>query len=367
MGNSNGKDAEMPMEADPKGIYTQVTLNSTAAYILRSDGIVARSCSNGVISQYMVPPSGVKYTAVSCAEHTVYLLRDDGNVDRSTGSGKVGKTLTPSDTSCQYIAVSSGPHASYLVRSDGAVDRLTGSGNVTKTMNPPPGERYLSVSAGAIATYLVRSDGKVDRSTGKGDIHSTLESSTYSPYIAVGEQLSYTTGNGKSTQEISNMANYLLRKDGIVDRTQSDGKIDCEMKASIGHYVACAAGISRSLLVRSDGAIDVVNNGEVAHSVNPTPGTKYLSASVGVGSLFFYVIVDDGSVVRYDGRDAKTLRPPGYLEGEAVSSTNQASPPVQALEQDPNQPGSTAQPAPPSYGYDAAPTSYGYDSAPPSY
>lgn len=355
MGNSNAKDAEMPMEADPKAIYTQVTLNSTAAYILRSDGIVARSCSNGVISQYMVPPSGVKYTSVSCAEHTVYLLRDDGSVDRSTGGGKVGKTLTPSDTSAQYIALSSGPHASYLVRSDGAVDRLTGSGNVTKTMNPPLSTQYLSVSAGALATYLVRSDGKVDRSTGSGNIHSTMESSTYSPYIAVGEQLSFTTGNGQSSQEVSNQANYLLRNDGIVDRTESDGKIDCEMKASIGHYVACAAGVSRSLLVRSDGAIDVVNDGQVVNSLNPTPGTKYLSASVGVGSFFFYVVVDDGSVIRYDGQDSKTLRPPGFIVGEAVSSTGQTSAAVvntvQAFVQDPNQPGSTAQPdpAPPSY------------------
>lgn len=65
--------------------------------------------------------------------------------------------------------------ASYYVRSDGAVDRTTGfKGSVSATLNPPPGVRYVAVSAHQNSTYLLRSDGICDRSRGGAKVHSSL-------------------------------------------------------------------------------------------------------------------------------------------------------------------------------------------------
>lgn len=48
-------------------------------------------------------------------------------------------------------------------------------------MNPPPGQQYVAVSAGQMASYLLRSDGKVDRTTGGGKVSATIEPDDAAP------------------------------------------------------------------------------------------------------------------------------------------------------------------------------------------
>lgn len=281
----------LPPSADPSATYCQVSANDSAGYLLRTDGIVARSSSGGSVTEYMVPPNGVKYTSVNAGEGVAYLLRDDGKVDRTTGGGKIKRTYA---CESKYIAVSAGPSASYLVRADGAVDRISGWKNNTTQMNPPPGQRYTGASAGAIASYLVRSDGKVDRTVSDGKIQCTMSGDA--AYVHASEQMSYTTSDGKTTTQWSNPATYLLRADGVIDRTCSDGKIERSITASVGTYVAACAGFTHSVLIRSDGAADIIKGGVHKNTRNPQPGTKFIGVSVSQWAS--YVLVDNGTVLR---------------------------------------------------------------------
>ena len=289
---------------------------------LRADGHVDVLCFGaptnfGNLWTTVAPPPGERYVAVSSgAGHlngtsVSYLLRDSGAVDRrstsrpspmhtSTRTEPKIKTLLPLDASAKvcgkYVCMSAGYYATFLVRDDGAVDVLSETtvqkgkptqacampirdetilaGALACTIPAPAGTAYVGVSSQP-AMGAVMPPGKTDGSGGP-----KLLSSEPKPRI-------------------------LIRADGRVDYTTADGlavgtTLEPPGGADAGRkYVSAACGHPGesgepiSLLVRSDGAVDIVQwtgtGGALLKTLTPPEGQRYLSASAG------------GYLVRSDG------------------------------------------------------------------
>jgi hypothetical protein len=324
MGNSSGKDVELPITADVDAKYTQVSCNQSAAYLLRSDGIVARSAGKGTITQYMVAELGFKYVFVTANMEVVYLLRSDGAAVRSKGGGKIDATIAP-PTGTTYVSASAGVGSSYLVRSDGAVDRVTEGlfgHKVHSTMNPAPGTKYVQVSANQSVTYLLQDDGKVMRTTGKGVISATLECKV--PYTSLGEQLCYMVSTGQGAVPVENSANYFLRADGAVDRTTGGGVVSSTMQPPQGQtYTAVAAGDKLSAFVRSDGCVVFVNNGAITDVKGDPHGGQ--AKAITIGDSFMYVLMNDGSVRRMSGSTVQIMKPGGSAAADGADATEETT------------------------------------------
>lgn len=146
--------------------------------------------------------------------------------------------------------------------------------------------RYTAASASQHCVYLVRSDGVVDRSTRNGAVSNRMEPDAPHTYVAV---------------SAGHHASYLLRSDGVVVRTKGSGKTD-GVRSEIRpppqvRYVAVGAGPHASYLVRSDGKIDrTVRNGQVERELAPVgwPAVKYTAAAGGFDRT--YLVRDDGAV-----------------------------------------------------------------------
>jgi len=163
--------------------YVQIAGGTDCSYHLKEDGSVDKIWAKGQVQCTFPGPYvavatqgiGAKNDKGGGGATSIYFIKADGSVDRaSIWASKVETTMVP-PTGVKYTAVSCQDTASYLLRSDGAIDRTTGGGKVSNTMNPPPGGTYVYISAGQWASYFVRSDGKIDRTTGGGRISATID------------------------------------------------------------------------------------------------------------------------------------------------------------------------------------------------
>ena len=79
---------------------------------------------------------------------------------------------------------------------------------------------------------------------------------------------------------------YLVRSDGIVERSVRNGKIAQQIVPPDGlKYVGVTAGYHCSYLRRSDGVMCRTKSGgkmDKSGQMNPTPGNPYIDASAGV-------------------------------------------------------------------------------------
>ena len=150
--------------------------------------------------------------------------------------------------------------------------------------------RYIQVGASSYCTYMVRSDGVVDRTTGRGKVH---------------QQMVPPPGTGKYVFAAADQcASYLLTDNGTIVRTTSGGKTSI---ASIINpppgqaYVKVSAGPIASYFILSDGAVMRSVYGGAIDRVIPAPlqGVKYVDASAGMA--FSYLLRDDGLIDRVRG------------------------------------------------------------------
>ena len=81
---------------------------------------------------------------------------------------------------------------------------------MTRTSKVPPAGKYISASAGESCSYLLRDNGIVDRTVRNGTVQKEMIPEHGTVYIQVGA--------GQS-------ASYLLRNDGKVARTRTGGNI----------------------------------------------------------------------------------------------------------------------------------------------
>lgn len=134
---------------------TTTVYSSWATYLVRDDGVVARTIGKGTIDREYEPPAGVMYVGASSGESSSYLLLSDGKIHRLTGKkGDISMTIDGSerktDDGCKnrrYVAVSCGDTASYWLRDDGSVDRTAGKGVVTQRMVPQTKEEVDAANA----------------------------------------------------------------------------------------------------------------------------------------------------------------------------------------------------------------------------
>ena len=100
-------------------------------------------------------------------------------------------------------------------------------------MPPPPGVTYIAASSGDRASYLLRSDGKADRIKGReGTIDQTMDSTM----VTRASKASDDSAKIQLVQYVGisagQHASYLLRSDGMLDRTKTGGKIAELMRPS---------------------------------------------------------------------------------------------------------------------------------------
>lgn len=308
-----------PYSADEKATaplkYIGVSANQEAVYLLRSDGAIDRSTGGGKVSRQLKAPEPHTFVAVSAGPHATYALRSDGAGYR-TRKGSSPKNETDGEIrpppNIRYVAVGAGPSASYLLRSDGKIDRFVGSTKVDKVLEPEgfPAVKYTAISSGHAATYLARSDGKIDR------IKSGSVSMTMVPekgkYVMAFPQLTWMQYNGQTAYEVGSYAIYVLRDDGVVIRTVSDGKVDKEYSAAEGRYVRGASGESSSYLVTDKGCVERLrgHGGDVHETIVPDGNFTYIDVAAGESAA--YLLRSDGLVDRTKskGKISETMRPP---------------------------------------------------------
>lgn len=185
---------------------------------------------------------------------------------------------------------------------------LAGADEIPGEAAPPPYQReglhrrrYIGVSASQTCVYLLRSDGIVDRSTQGGVVSTQLKAPPPLRYTGVAA--------GRDCA-------YLVRSDGCVVRT-SQGSVTLPVAErhpppSV-RYISAASGCRASYFVRDDGVVDrATTGGRVASELRPAgwPAVKYTRATAGLqGSL---LLRSDGVVDRVcGGRVANQLRAAG--------------------------------------------------------
>ena len=114
-----------------------------------------------------------------------------------------------------------------------------------------------TVAAGEFASYLVRDDGIVDRTKGYGKIDSQMSPPAGTKYVRVSDMFAVTTQhspNGAHKDSPGQM--YLVREDGAVDRTRGYGTIELTMNPPPGlKYTSASSGLHASYLLQSNGVV----------------------------------------------------------------------------------------------------------------
>ena len=196
--------------------------------------------------------------------------------------------------------------------------------------------KYVGMSAGYYSTFLVRDDGAVDVllettvQTAKskeiiaekvhgGELVCTIPAPAGTAYVGVAAQPAIggeRPGEKGWSNKLSSEAEpcILIRADGRADYTTADGRAvgaTIEPSGAPGvRYVSAACGHrgtgeSLGLLVRSDGAVDIMQGRAVLlKTLAPPAGQRYVSATAG------------GYLVRSDGR-VDTLHHSISLQGWA--------------------------------------------------
>jgi len=177
----------------------------------------------------------------------------------------------------------------------------------TKTNNTNT-TTYIQVAVSQSCTYMVRSDGVVDRTTGRSTVHQQLV-----PPEGAGSKFVFAAAD--------NYASYLLTDKGVILRTTTGGKISL---ASIinpppGHaYIKISSGPIASYFVLSNGVAMRWCVGLTGSTIQSamTPSTinvKYIDASAGI--QYSYLLRSDGFVDKVKGgKVIATLVPQGKHE-----------------------------------------------------
>lgn len=150
--------------------------------------------------------------------------------------------------------------------------------------------RYTAVSTCQDCAYLLRSDGIVDRTACGGEVSAQMVPLAPYRYVAV---------------SAGQRASLLLRSDGVVVRTRGGGIVDPRKDFIFPpkdvQYVGVAAGPRSSFLLRGDGTIERIRNCRSKHSgeiIQPEnwPSISYTSVSSGMYCSYF--VRSDGKVDR---------------------------------------------------------------------
>lgn len=159
---------------------------------------------------------------------------------------------------------------------------------------PPPYSptaevKYIGVSANETGVYLVRTDGIVDRSTGSGKVTQMMRPEGLHRFVSV---------------SAGYHATYVLRSDGTVMRSTGSGKfkgVSSEIRPPAGmRYVSVSSGYYASYFVRSDGKVDrTKGRGKIESELAPDnwPNVKYVTVSAGFEAT--YLVRDDGKIDRF--------------------------------------------------------------------
>ncbi|KAL1515114.1 hypothetical protein AB1Y20_004177 [Prymnesium parvum] len=286
-----------------------------ASYFVRSDGSVDRYVKGKVV-QRLVPPQGVQYTQASAGTTASFLLRSDGAVDRIVGKqAEIDGTMAPEvkgksflnlfSGSIKYVAVSASGGPTYLMRSDGKVD-LARSGEVVETMESGP---YQEVSGGSDFSLLLKADGSIDRIFAFGKIGHTFPPSP-ATYTKISNQYISEPQDIFASGAPSHF--YFIRADGKVDRVSiKSNTIGSTMDPPAGtKYVYISSYEGATYLLRSDGVVDrTTGGGKIANSMSPPPGVQY--TLVAAGEYATYLVRSDGMIDRTkgSGKVSETISP----------------------------------------------------------
>ena len=328
--------------ADTRGgavAYVGASVGVWASYVLRVDGAVARFKS-GAVQKLLRPPEKTTYVAVSGGEAASYLLRSDGVIDRVTTFGCVTSQIHAPGTA-KYTAVSAGSYASYFLRDDGVVDRTRSGGKLDRaSFVPPVGVSYTAASAGTDATYLVRSDGVIDRVTSPGSTAKVQKSIVCGGgggggggggvwtgddrYVGVSRQVARSKddkGNG------ANSCTYFIRASGSVDVTRAYGNVCSTLNPPPGtKYTSATVGQAAAYLLRSDGAIDRACAWQgfevISKTMAPPPHARWRYTGASYGDWYSLLTRSDG-LVDYTAGGGKVTRsilppPPGAISAIAT-------------------------------------------------
>ncbi len=205
-----------------------------------------------------------------------------------------------------------GPDVNNSCGSDHSADVKTAGVGVAKQApakaDPSSNLMYALVSNGQHCSYLLRSDGVLERTRGWGKIHSrhTCDENGVT-YVSVA------TGTS---------ASYASRSDGKVDRFTSPSSII----AGIGcpdagvAFVAGSCSEANSYLLGSNGAIYRFRSATDITRMDARDGRKYVSVSAGQNTSYF--VRDDGRIEwsRGSGTINGVVEPVDGLPFVAVSS-----------------------------------------------
>jgi len=170
---------------------------------------------------------------------------------------------------------------------------------------PPQGAVYTEVSYGRFSTYLLRSDGVIDRSKGSGIVNS-INPPPGKKYIHVA------SGEHNS---------YFTRDDGVVDRSTGGGRINSSFQPPENtNYLSVSIGTSASYLVRDDGSVDrTTGKGKITQTMAAPEGAQYIA--VAGGQEASYLVRSDGIVDRTCGKGevSSSYEPPAGTKYVSVS------------------------------------------------
>eukprot|EP00039_Didymoeca_costata_P027225 m.17848 g.17848 ORF g.17848 m.17848 type:complete len:377 (-) comp6125_c1_seq1:92-1222(-) len=164
--------------------------------------------------------------------------------------------------------------------------------DTTNNEKPPSYEgtgKYSSVAKAKNYTYLIRSDGVVER---------TLHGNKFSQ-ITPPEGQKYVSVATSCTESLV----FLLTDQGLIIQVRGDAnKVklpDDEIRPPAGlRYVAMSVGPTSSYFIRSDGAAERFIWGRLSSVLQPSPGLRYELA--GAGYMYSYLLQSDGCIAKVE-------------------------------------------------------------------
>jgi len=145
---------------------------------------------------------------------------------------------------------------------------------------------------------LLRSDGLVDRSKGYSVVDKTFRSANGAPYISINTQF---VGQGGENDDGANIANYMFRADGVIDRFVYSRDVEKQIVPPLSaKYVSGSTMQTASYFVRDDGVVDrTKGHAKIHNTMHPPEGVKYVMVSAGRQAT--YLLRSDGRVDRTTG------------------------------------------------------------------
>jgi len=206
----------------------------------------------------------------------------------------------------KYVGVSAGYYHTFLVRDDGAVDVLLET--TVQTARSTSTSTLVQTASSTSKQHGVEDPRIIAEKVHGGELVCTIPAPAGTTYVgvasqpAIGGERAPAGNNSGGPNKLSSEPEpcILIRADGRADYTTADGRaVGATVEPSGApavRYVSAACGHrgtgeSLCLLVRSDGAIDIMQGrAALLKTLAPPAGQRYVSATAG------------GYLVRSDGR-----------------------------------------------------------------